>query len=127
MRGQLRVVVEAKKKRPRISRAVQNRAPRDNPLDITLAHLFANETLFMPVSHVLEQLVRREKRLVAKLEEGLARQSAREFQRRPWRRLATHLAHRMRRSPTVDHLLLLFTPDLWFSMAPWHSTRIVQR
>ena len=50
-----------------MSRAVQEPRSSDNPLDITLAHLFANEALFMPVSHVLEQLVRRKERLVAKL------------------------------------------------------------
>jgi len=68
MRGQLCVVVKAERGGVCES-AERSRTPRseNNPLDITLAHLFANETFLVLVSHVLEQLVGRKERLVAEL------------------------------------------------------------
>lgn len=41
--------------------------PRLDSLNIPFAHLFAYKALFVLVSHVLEEFVRREERLVAKL------------------------------------------------------------
>ena len=82
MRGQLGIVVEARSEH-RISPVIicsQTRAY--DSLDVPLAHLFADETLFVLVPHVLEQLVRREECLVAELPKVDEKRSAEPVARR---------------------------------------------
>lgn len=67
MRGQLGIVMEAISGNRISPVIISNQTRAYDSLDVPLAHLFADETLFMFVPHVLEQLVRREECLVAEL------------------------------------------------------------
>jgi hypothetical protein len=67
MRGQLGIIVEAISEHRISPLIISSQTRAYDPLDVPLAHLFADETLFMLVPHMLEQLVRREECLVAKL------------------------------------------------------------
>lgn len=67
MRGQLGIIVEAISEHWISPVMISGRTRAYDSLDVPLAHLFTDETLFMLVPHVLEQLVRREECIVTEL------------------------------------------------------------
>jgi hypothetical protein len=110
MRGQLGIIVEAISGHRISPVMISSRTRAYDSLDVPLAHLFADETLFMLVPHMLEQLVRREEGLVAELPEVGGKRSAEPVVKRVRLlvREAAYFAHRMRRTPSSYHLFFLF-------------------
>lgn len=82
MRGQLGVIVEAKSEHRVRTAMISIQTRAYDSLDVPLAHLFTDETLFVLVPHVLEQLVRREECLVTELPEVGEKRSAEPVVRR---------------------------------------------